>query len=172
MLQDSDNLIADLTLKNLGAARDLSGSFAHGVRALKASLKTHADIDLELARIHDGSGLSKDNLMQARQLAQLLQWLAQHPQMTTYQTLPVSGENGTLKYRRSTLQEPLKGAIQAKSGTLNGSRNLAGYIDTASGERYVFVLMLSGISLPAKMQQPTPVTVFERSLLEWIYHNG
>ncbi len=172
MLQDSDNLIADLTLKNLGAARDLSGSFAHGVRALKASLKTHADIDLELARIHDGSGLSKDNLMQARQLAQLLQWLAQHPQMTTYQTLPVSGENGTLKYRRSTRQEPLKGVIQAKSGTLNGSRNLAGYIDAASGERYVFVLMLSGISLPAKMQQPTPVTVFERSLLEWIYHNG
>lgn len=172
MLQDSDNLIADLTLKNLGAEDTPPGSFSRGVRALKAGIQAHTGIDLSLAKLTDGSGLSRDNLLQARQLAELLQWLARHPQMTTYQALPVSGENGTLKYRRSTRKEPLKGAIQAKSGTVNGSRNLAGYIDTASGERYVFVLMLSGISLPAKMPRPTPVTVFEQSLLEWIYHNG
>ncbi len=172
MLQDSDNLIADLTLKNLGAADSAPGSFARGVQALKTSIQTHTGIDLQLTKLTDGSGLSRDNLVQARQLAELLQWLARHPGMTTYQALPVSGENGTLKYRRSTRHEPLKGAIQAKSGTVNGSRNLAGYINTASGERYVFVLMLSGISLPPKMPRPTPVTVFEKSLLEWIYHNG
>ncbi|GAA0694680.1 serine-type D-Ala-D-Ala carboxypeptidase [Marinobacterium maritimum] len=172
MLQDSDNLIADLTLKNLGTVDNTSGSFARGIRTLKSSIRAHTGIDLELAKLADGSGLSRDNLLQAGQLAQLLQWLARHPQMTTYQALPVSGENGTLKYRRSTRKEPLKGAIQAKSGTVNGSRNLAGYINTASGERYVFVLMLSGISLPDKMPRPTPVTVFEKSLLEWIYHNG
>ncbi|PSL12504.1 D-alanyl-D-alanine carboxypeptidase/D-alanyl-D-alanine-endopeptidase (penicillin-binding protein 4) [Marinobacterium halophilum] len=172
MLQDSDNLIADLTLKNLGASAHAAGSFARGVRALKTEITQQTGINLELAKLTDGSGLSRDNLLQARQLAELLQWLAKHPEMTTYQALPVSGENGTLKYRRSTRKEPLKGAIQAKSGTVNGSRNLAGYIDTASGERYVFVLMLSGISLPEKMPRPTPVTVFEKSLLEWIYHNG
>lgn len=172
MLQDSDNLIADLTLKNLGAAANAPGSFSRGVQALKTSIQARTGIDLTLARLADGSGLSRDNLLQARQLAELLHWLARHPQMTTYQALPVSGESGTLKYRRSTRKEPLKGAIQAKSGTVNGSRNLAGYIDTASGERYVFVLMLSGISLPDKMPRPTPVTVFEKSLLEWIYHNG
>ncbi|MBA4500951.1 D-alanyl-D-alanine carboxypeptidase/D-alanyl-D-alanine endopeptidase [Marinobacterium marinum] len=172
MLQDSDNLIADLTLKNLGADASTPGSFARGVRAMKHSIQTRTGVDLGLAKLTDGSGLSRDNLLQARQLAELLQWLAKHPDMTSYQALPVSGENGTLKYRSSTRKPPLKGAIQAKSGTVNGSRNLAGYINTASGERYVFVLMLSGISLPAKMQRPTPITVFERSLLEWIYHNG
>ncbi|GAA0792752.1 D-alanyl-D-alanine carboxypeptidase/D-alanyl-D-alanine endopeptidase [Marinobacterium sediminicola] len=172
MLQDSDNLIADLTLKNLGAAEHTPGSFARGVRAMKNSILTRTGIDLTLSKVTDGSGLSRDNLMQASQLAQLLQWLARHPDMTTYKALPVSGENGTLKYRRSTRQAPLKGAIQAKSGTVNGTRNLAGYITTASGERYVFVLMLSGISLPDHMPRPTPVTVFEKSLLEWIYHNG
>ncbi|MBV0932623.1 D-alanyl-D-alanine carboxypeptidase/D-alanyl-D-alanine endopeptidase [Marinobacterium weihaiense] len=172
MLQDSDNLIADLTLKSLGAGNGTPGSFARGVNTLKATIAAHTGIDLSLAKLTDGSGLSRDNLLQARQLAQLLQWLSRHPDMTSYRVLPISGENGTLKYRRSTREAPLKGAIQAKSGTVNGSRNLAGYIDTASGERYVFVLMLSGISLPERMPRPTPVTVFERSLLEWIYHNG
>lgn len=172
MLQDSDNLIADLVLKNLGTIDGSAGSFARGVRVLKTEIGQQTGIDLSLAKLTDGSGLSRDNLVQARQLAGLLQWLARHPQMTTYQALPITGESGTLKYRRSTRKEPLKGAIQAKSGTVNGSRNLAGYIDTASGQRYVFVLMLSGISLPERMPRPTPVTVFEKTLLEWIYHNG
>lgn len=172
MLQDSDNLIADLLLKQLGADTEHPGSFARGVRALKAGILQHTGIDLSLARLEDGSGLSRDNLLSAGQLAELLRWLASQPQLSAYHALPISGVNGTLQYRRSTRQAPLKGAIQAKSGSVNGSRNLAGYIDTASGRRYVFVLMLSGISLPPKQPRPSPVTVFEKSLLEWIYHNG
>lgn len=172
MLQDSDNLIADLTFKNLGALDSQAGSFALGERKLKQILTEQTGIDLTLARMEDGSGLSRDNLVQARQLAQLLRWLAEHPQMVSHSALPVSGQNGTLKYRRSTRKPPLAGAIQAKSGTVNGSRNLAGYMDTASGERYVFVLMISGLSLPERMPRPTPLTVFERSLLEWIHANG
>lgn len=172
MLQDSDNLIADLTFKNLGALEGAPGSFARGARAVKQVISDRTGVDMALAKLEDGSGLSRDNLLQARQLAELLRWLAKHPEMSSYHTLPITGENGTLKYRRSTRQPPLQGAIQAKSGTVNGSRNLAGYIDTASGERYVFVLMLSGLSLPEKMSRPTPITVFERSLLEWIHANG
>ncbi len=172
MLQDSDNLIADLIFKNLGNLEGKAGSFALGERSLKSIINQHTGIDLNLARLEDGSGLSRDNLVQARQLAQLLRWLAQHPDMVSYHSLPITGESGTLKYRRSTRQPPLQGAIQAKSGTVNGSRNLAGYMDTASGERYVFVLMISGLSLPEKMPRPTPLTVFERSLLEWIHTNG
>ena len=172
MLQDSDNLIADLVFKNLGSLTGQPGSFARGERQLKEVINQHTGIDMTLARLEDGSGLSRDNLVQARQLADLLQWLAQHPEMVTHEALPVSGQNGTLKYRRSTRQPPLKGAIRAKSGTVNGTRNLAGYMDTASGERYVFVLMISGLSLPEKMPRPTPLTRFERALLEWIHANG
>lgn len=172
MLQDSDNLIADLVFKNLGAQEGTPGSFARGARTVKQVIGDSTGVDMTLAKLEDGSGLSRDNLLQARQLAELLRWLAKNPQMSSYHALPITGESGTLQYRRSTRQPPLKGAIQAKSGTVNGSRNLAGYIDTASGERYVFVLMLSGLSLPEQMPRPTPVTVFERSLLEWIHANG
>lgn len=171
-IQKSDNLIADLLLKTLPTADGEPGSFALGVRALKSIILEHTGVDLHLAALSDGSGLSRDNLIQARQLAELLRWLAAHPEMQSFQALPVSGTSGTLKYRGSTRKPPLKGAIRAKTGTVNGSRNLAGYIDTASGERYLFVLLLSSISLPEKLKGPSPVTTFERELLEWIYYNG
>jgi D-alanyl-D-alanine carboxypeptidase/D-alanyl-D-alanine-endopeptidase (penicillin-binding protein 4) len=171
-LQRSDNLIADLLLKTLPTQSGNPGSFALGVQALKAITLQHTGVDLHLAVLSDGSGLSRDNLLQARQLADLLRWLAAHPELHSYQSLPVSGENGTLKYRASTRLPPLQGAIKAKTGTINGSRNLAGYITTASGERYLFVLLLSSISLPDKFEGPSPINAFERELLEWIYHNG
>ncbi|MGD9859653.1 MAG: D-alanyl-D-alanine carboxypeptidase/D-alanyl-D-alanine-endopeptidase [Marinobacterium sp.] len=171
-LQRSDNLIADLLLKTLPIHSGEAGSFASGVRAMKTIIRQHTGVDLHLAALSDGSGLSRDNLIQARQLANLLRWLAAHSELHSYQSLPVSGASGTLKYRASTRQPPLQGAIKAKTGTVNGSRNLAGYIDTASGERYVFVLLLSSISLPEKFHGPSPITAFERELLEWIYHNG
>lgn len=171
-LQRSDNLIADLLLKTLPTQGGNPGSFALGVQALKAITLQHTGVDLHLAALSDGSGLSRDNLLQARQLADLLHWLAAHPELLSYQSLPVSGESGTLRYRASTRLPPLQGAIKAKTGTVNGSRNLAGYIDTASGERYLFVLLLSSISLPDKFEGPSPITAFERELLEWIYHNG
>ena len=172
MLQRSDNLIADLVLKTLPVQFGETGNFATGVRALKSVIRQHTGVDLHLAALSDGSGLSRDNLVQARQLADLLSWLAQHPELHSFQSLPVSGASGTMKYRASTRLPPLEGAIKAKTGTVNGSRNLAGYITTASGERYVFVLLLSSISLPEKFEGPSPITAFERALLEWIYHNG
>lgn len=171
-LQRSDNLIADLLLKTLSAQAGQSGSFARGVRALKQTILQHTGVDLHLAALSDGSGLSRDNLVQADQLAGLLRWLHTHPELHSYQSLPISGTSGTLKYRASTRQPPLKGAITAKTGTVNGSRNLAGYIDTASGERYLFVLLLSSISIPDAFKGASPITAFERDLLEWIYYNG
>jgi D-alanyl-D-alanine carboxypeptidase/D-alanyl-D-alanine-endopeptidase (penicillin-binding protein 4) len=172
-LQRSDNLIADLLLKTLAVHSGEPGSFAGGVRAMKRIIGEHTGVDLHLAALSDGSGLSRDDLVQARQLAQLLRWLAAHPQLHSYQALPISGRSGTLTYRASTRNPPLQGAIKAKTGSVNGSRNLAGYIDAASGERYLFVLLLSGIHLPDEPRPgPSPVTRFERELLEWIYHNG
>jgi D-alanyl-D-alanine carboxypeptidase/D-alanyl-D-alanine-endopeptidase (penicillin-binding protein 4) len=47
--------------------------------------------------------------------------------------LPKAGESGTLKYRRSMRHAPIKGHLAAKSGTLYGSYNMAGYSVDASG---------------------------------------
>jgi len=175
MLQESDNLYADNLLKTLGHVVAGSGSFAQGARALRQILAEQG-IVLAPARLEDGSGLSRDNLLSAQQLAAVLRYLARHPQLASYRELPVAGQSGTLQYRRSLVKAPLRGAVQAKSGSLNGSRNLAGFITAASGKRYLFVLLLSGLTqegLPEEEQNlSAQLTQFERQLLERLYREG
>lgn len=172
-LQHSDNLYADNLLKTIGARAAGTGSFAVGVRELKRILREQVGVELGLTTLRDGSGLSRDNLLSARQLAAVLAYLAAHPQLASYQVLPVSGESGTLKYRRSLREAPLKGSIRAKSGTVNGSSNLAGFIQAASGKRYLFVLLVSSLAYGDDPDQARKArTDFERNLLETLHNRG
>lgn len=82
----------------------------------------------------------------------------------------MAGESGTLQYRRSLRHAPLKGNIRAKSGTVNGSSNLAGFIQAASGKRYLFVLLVSSLAYGDDPDQAR--TDFERNLLETLYNRG
>lgn len=61
-------------------------------------------------------------------------------------SLPLSGQTGTLK----TLcpGTPLEGRIHAKSGTIAGTKNFAGYIDMPNGETWVFAILIN--SAPGK----------------------
>lgn len=179
MLQDSDNLIADSLLKTLSHQAGDPGSFRSGVRTMTSRLEDVLGQRLEPATLADGSGLSRDNLLQASQLAALLRQLARTPEAISYQALAVAGESGTLRYRSTLRAPPLRGNVRAKSGTLNGTSNLAGYITGASGQRYLFVLMVSGISLSdaarrASWRDPLqhPVRAFEKAMLEWVYQRG
>ncbi|GGO86901.1 serine-type D-Ala-D-Ala carboxypeptidase [Marinobacterium nitratireducens] len=180
MLQVSDNLVADSLLKTLGRHQTgTAGNFRNGARALKARLQSDLGLLLDPAVIADGSGLSRDNLLQPAQLAQLLRHLAGQRQAITYRSLAVAGESGTLRYRRSLSNSVLLGNLRGKSGTINATTNLAGYLTARSGREYLFVVMVSGISLNAEDRQQArrdslkhPVRAFERSLLEWVYHNG
>ncbi len=180
MLQASDNLIADSLLKTIGRHQSgTAGNFRNGARALKTRLQSELGLVLDPAVIADGSGLSRDNLVQPAQLAQLLRHLAGHRQTITYRTMAVAGESGTLRYRRSLRNSVLLGNLRGKSGTINATTNLAGYLTARSGREYLFVVMVSGISLTSEDRQQArrdslkhPVRAFERSLLEWVYYNG
>lgn len=176
MLQHSDNLYADTLLRTLGRSADLGGSFAQGVRAVKQILAVRAGVDVNASVLRDGSGLSRDDLVSARMLSGVLKFIAKHPSMATYKALPVAGESGTLKYRRSVLQPPLKDNIRAKTGTLNGSHNLAGFMTAESGKRYLFVLMTYAMGVgderDQRRQQLQQAELFEKDLLRALYHAG
>ena len=128
MVKDSDNLYADNIAKTIGAKYfDQPGSFANGSKAIQAILKDEANIDLDRALIVDGSGLSRNNRMTASQMLEVLSYIYEHDDgLNLLATLPVSGQSGTLRYRQSIRQQPLQGRIQAKSGSLYGTYNLAG----------------------------------------------
>lgn len=173
MLADSDNLYADNIAKTLGRQSGLAGTFALGARAVRTTLKDKAGITLAPATLVDGSGLSRDNLVSARDLGAVLAFLAAHTELASYQGLPLAGISGTLKYRHSLTRPPLKGNVRAKSGTLNGSSNLAGYFTAASGQRYLFALMTFGLA-PGSDEEAAQrqLTDFERELLNALYQAG
>ncbi|PSW08837.1 serine-type D-Ala-D-Ala carboxypeptidase [Photobacterium rosenbergii] len=175
MVKDSDNLYADNIAKTIGAKYfKQPGSFANASKAIKAILKEKANIDLERAIIIDGSGLSRNNRMTASQMMEVITYIYNHDDtLNLLATMPVSGQSGTLRYRQSIRHKPLQGRIHAKSGSLYGTYNLAGVINTQSGKTLLFVQMVSNYFPPERDDSlpaiAPPIETFERALYRGLY---
>ncbi|MBE8567044.1 MULTISPECIES: serine-type D-Ala-D-Ala carboxypeptidase [Vibrio] len=169
MLKKSDNLIADNLTKTLGATFYVQpGSFNNGTEAIKQILLTKANIDLSKAQLVDGSGLSRNNRMRSQTMAQVLRYIWENDQqLNLLGAMPTSGTDGTLKYRQSMRKAPIQGNIIAKSGSLYGSYNMAGFgLDKAGNPNSLFVQFVRDY-FPEE-QNPdkpveAPITQFERA---------
>jgi D-alanyl-D-alanine carboxypeptidase/D-alanyl-D-alanine-endopeptidase (penicillin-binding protein 4) len=146
-----------------------AGSYENGIAALQHILKQQANIDLSHAMLVDGSGLSRNNRLSVEQLIQVVSYIFKHPELGLINDLPVSGESGTLAFRSSVNKPPLKGQIQAKTGTLYGTYNLAGKIRTKSNHDLLFVQIVTNFHPADEKQSRWPVMKFEKSLYESIY---
>ncbi len=90
--------------------------------------------------LDNGSGLSRQERISAAALAALLQSAYRSAVMSELMSsLPVSGVDGTL--RRSRAKTP--GVAHLKTGSLRDVAALAGYVDGASGRRYVLVALVN-----------------------------
>ncbi|MCE0493337.1 serine-type D-Ala-D-Ala carboxypeptidase [Vibrio salinus] len=146
MLKKSDNLIANNLTKAMGKRFFIQpGSFANGTEAIKQILLTKAGIDLSSAQLVDGSGLSRNNRLTAHQVASVLKYILKHnKQLQILDLLPVAGKSGTLKYRSSMRDQAIVGRIKAKSGSLYGSHNMAGYgLDSDGNPKTIFVQFIT-----------------------------
>ena len=142
MLKKSDNLIADNLTKTLGSRFYVQpGSFNNGTEAIKQILLTKAGIDLSQAHLADGSGLSRNNRMTSQSMAEVLRYIWQHDtELQLIKAMPTSGVDGTLRYRQSMRKAPIKENIIAKSGSVYGSYNMAGYgLDKSGKPNSLFV---------------------------------
>jgi D-alanyl-D-alanine carboxypeptidase/D-alanyl-D-alanine-endopeptidase (penicillin-binding protein 4) len=84
----------------------------------------------------NGSGLSRDERITAAGLAKMLQVAWRSPVMSELMSsLPASGVDGTL--RRRALRSG--GSAHLKTGTLRDAAGVAGFVDGASGRRYVVI---------------------------------
>jgi len=153
MLHRSDNLVADTLFKEAGYQyikrkndeEVASGSYLAGEMAALEMLQRF-NIKTEHLVLRDGSGLSRENLLFVDTFYQLLTvWLSDHKYNWLVEALPSSGESGTLKDRESFADGNLKGKIIAKTGSMQGVSNLAGYVKL--NERLLpFVLMVNQLS--------------------------
>jgi D-alanyl-D-alanine carboxypeptidase/D-alanyl-D-alanine-endopeptidase (penicillin-binding protein 4) len=102
-----------------------------------------AEVDTSRIELVDGSGLSRQNLVQPRAMVRLLQHMWLHPDpavsSTFYNALPKGGEDGTLSYRFQGTA-PAHGNVRAKTGTLSNTSALSGYVSSEAGTPIAFSL--------------------------------
>lgn len=176
MLLKSDNLIADTLTKTLGARFfQQAGSFNNGTKAIKAIILQHTGIDLSQDQLVDGSGLSRSNRILPRDMLAVLRYIWQHDsKLKLIELMPVAGESGTLHYRRSMRKAPIKGHLIAKSGTLYGSHNMAGFgLDAHGKPQTLFVQYVSDYFVSEQERSKPvdqPITRFERQYYRDIVH--
>ena len=133
--KESQNLHAELMLHRAGKLTG-SGSVADAQRALEDLLDA-AGLPRDGFVLADGSGMSSYNRLSPRITAGLLAWAARQEWGDAWRaSLPVGGVDGTLARRFAGT--PLEGHIFAKTGSLNASRALSGYLVAANGEDLVF----------------------------------
>lgn len=137
----SQNLHAELLLRLLGKVFGNDGSLAQGTRVVRQFL-VNAGVSDQDFFFYDGSGMSMDDRIAPRANTQLLSWIARQPWAPAFRaTLPVAGTDGTLTNRFKT--SALKGKLWAKTGTLNETVALSGYLTASSGKMLAFSVMVN-----------------------------
>lgn len=161
MNRESDNFVAEMLLKELGASIGRRGTTAAGALVVRTSL-IEAGVPLVGVRITDGSGLSTLDRVTVRALVTILLAGADDPEIrgTFVTSLAVAGIAGTLK--RRLVRRPTRGQVIAKTGTTSQASALAGFVR----RRYVFAIVQNGSPVPywsARAAQDRFVTILARS---------
>ncbi|MBR4431658.1 MAG: D-alanyl-D-alanine carboxypeptidase/D-alanyl-D-alanine-endopeptidase [Paludibacteraceae bacterium] len=157
---NSNNLFAETIFRYLGTRYTLPGTI-HNSQDLIRDFWRRRGVLIQNAIIKDGCGLAPQDAVSAKTFVQLLTIMANSKNKTAWMaSLPVSGQSGTLK---SLCQKTeLEGRIHAKSGTIAGTKNFAGYIDMPNGDTWVFAILINSAPGKAKHVQ----TVIQEYLLD------
>jgi D-alanyl-D-alanine carboxypeptidase/D-alanyl-D-alanine-endopeptidase (penicillin-binding protein 4) len=138
----SQNLHAELMLRRV-AVKQGSGSIADGLVQVRAMLTT-AGVPRTAYDFSDGSGMSSYNRISPRGTTIFLRWIAAQPWGAAWrETLPVGGVAGTLSRRFHGTS--LEGKLFAKTGTLNATNALSGYMIAKSGRTLTFSALANDI---------------------------
>jgi len=138
MLAESDNLAAELLVKELGSRFGGTGTTTAGLAVVKdalAPLGLGAD---GLASV-DGSGLDRSDRLSCNALQATLAQGGESGDVG--RNLPVAGRNGTLSKR--FVGTPAAGKVKAKTGSLKGVNALSGWTGTVDGRSLQFALIVN-----------------------------
>ena len=145
MMLWSDNLLAD-RLAGLAARAAGYSPNIKGIETIFRTLLVQLEIDDSKLVVADASGLSKKNQITAKLMGELLYKIRKDEKYALlYQSLPIGGVSGTLQNRFTTTAPSAVGLVRAKTGTLNGTATLAGYVQSTDRE-YVFVTLADDIA--------------------------
>jgi D-alanyl-D-alanine carboxypeptidase/D-alanyl-D-alanine-endopeptidase (penicillin-binding protein 4) len=146
--KESINLYAELILRTLGRERGEMmapaetngrerGDDEAGLAVIRIWL-SRAGIPTNRIALHDGSGLSRLDLVSPETSTRLLLSLSKTASASVFkESLPISGRDGTLAGRLKTTMD----RVSAKTGYITYDNSLSGYLTTSKGERLAFSIM-------------------------------
>ncbi|CAN5675311.1 D-alanyl-D-alanine carboxypeptidase/D-alanyl-D-alanine-endopeptidase [soil metagenome] len=153
----SINLYAELLLRTLGRERgnlvSTTGSVGRergddevGLEVIRLWL-FRAGISTAGLALHDGSGLSRLNLVTPESISRVLVSLSKTAVGPVFRaSLPISGRDGTLGGRLGKLGD----RVVAKTGALTYTTSLSGYVTAAGGEILAFSILCNDQTAHAK----------------------
>jgi serine-type D-Ala-D-Ala carboxypeptidase/endopeptidase (penicillin-binding protein 4) len=133
----SDNLVAELLLKELGYETGGAPGTSEKGAAFERTWLQSAGVDPATTTLADGSGLSQYDRITPRDLVAILQhdWNGPNRELVL-NSLPVGGARGTIEGIAGT---PAAGRVFAKTGSMMHVRGLAGYLATEHHGAVTFV---------------------------------
>ncbi len=143
MMKHSDNMFANTLFKTVGAHYNQQpGTWQNSASAVKAILQANG-IETTSMVIIDGSGLSQDNLVTARQFVDVLRAAYRDPKIRAayFDALPVGGLNGSLKNRLGF--HDTIGKVHAKTGSMKGVSALSGYLMAKDNDVIIFSILVN-----------------------------
>jgi serine-type D-Ala-D-Ala carboxypeptidase/endopeptidase (penicillin-binding protein 4) len=144
MGKQSDNFVAEMVFRVLGAERHRPGRASDSVGAVREVL-SEAGIDTGRVQIANGSGLFEANRIGAGDLARLLTWAYANPSIRDEYVahLAIAGVDGTLASRLQDLPRPR--VVRAKTGTLDDAIALSGYVlGPSAAQTVAFSVIVNG----------------------------
>ncbi len=139
--QQSNNLLADHLFLGLNETDDNPAN-RWSAAALKTKKFWQSKNIVSPFLIYDGSGLSPRNKVSSRFMVEVLKYMNSSANSLAFQkSLAVGGVSGTL--RNMWQEDRYKGRVVAKSGTMEGVLNYAGYLRTNSGRKVAFSVMIN-----------------------------
>jgi D-alanyl-D-alanine carboxypeptidase/D-alanyl-D-alanine-endopeptidase (penicillin-binding protein 4) len=136
----SDDLFAELLDEQLGLRFGEGGTIAAGARVVARVISSAYGLR---PTILDGSGLDRSDRSSPLEVVQFLRelWGTQTGRLL-YATLPVVGREGTVQAIAAATAAA--GRCAAKTGTLAGVSNLAGYCAARGGDELAFAIFIDG----------------------------
>jgi len=150
LLTDSDDALAEALAHLAGGKLSGDASFVGGAAATVSTL-SDLGVPVDGVSLHDGSGLSLQDLVPTATLVGALSAVAADKPANGETAgvlwpvstgMPVAGVTGTLATRFDTSGTAVgRGVVRAKTGTLTGVDCLAGVVRGASGRLLAFAVL-------------------------------
>jgi serine-type D-Ala-D-Ala carboxypeptidase/endopeptidase (penicillin-binding protein 4) len=145
MNKRSNNFYSEQLLRTVGKETSGKGNWEEGIQVMTNKLMS-AGVGTDFLSIHDGSGMSRLDLLTPSSLIGLLRYVYRHPTTSKpfVESLPIMGVDGTLETRLTGT--PAQGNVKAKTGSMTSVRSLSGYLTTKDGESLAFTLLTNNFS--------------------------